>query len=92
MGVNKIGNAAVSWVNLQWVSYIAGVVAFILLVIFFFVPHWQSMKESERVFKEDFEETRQRIKDAHKEMDERSKEFDKQKSEIENFRKKNFQN
>ena len=81
-GVNKIGNAAVSWVNLQWVSYAIGLVAAILMIVFVFIPHWQDMK--------------QRIEEAHKDMDLRSKQFDKdfekQKNEIEAFRKKNFPN
>ena len=33
-GVNKIGNAAVSWVNLQWVSYAIGLVAVALMIVF----------------------------------------------------------
>lgn len=95
-GINKIGNAAVSWVNLQWVSYAVGVVAAILLVFFFFIPHWQSMKKSEEVFNKNFEATQKEIDEAHKDMELRSKKFDKdfekQKNEIEAFRKKNFPN
>jgi len=95
-GVNKIGNAAVSWVNLQWVSYVLGIVAVVLVVIFIFIPHWQDMKKSEEAFNKDFEATKQRIEEAHKDMDVRSKQFDKdfekQKNEMEAFRKKNFGN
>ena len=95
-GVNKIGNAAVSWVNLQWVSYAIGIVAVVLVVIFIFIPHWQDMKKSEEAFNKDFEATKQRIEEAHKDMDVRSKQFDKdfekQKNEMEAFRKKNFPN
>ena len=95
-GVNKIGNAAVSWVNLQWVSYAIGIVAVILMVVFVFIPHWQSMKKAEEAFHADFEKTQQRIDQAHKQMDARreqfDKDFDKQKREIDEFRKKNFPN
>ena len=42
-GVNKLGNAALSWVNLQWVSSAIGLVAAILLIVFFFIPHWLSL-------------------------------------------------
>ena len=95
-GINKIGNAAVSWVNLQWVSYAIGVVAVILMIVFVFIPHWQDIKKSEEAFNKDFETTRQRIEEAHKDMDIRSKQFDKdfekQKNEMEAFRKKNFPN
>ena len=95
-GINKIGNAAVSWVNLQWVSYAVGVVAAILLIFFFFIPHWQSMKKSEEVFNKNFEATKKEIDEAHKDMELRSKKFDKdfekQKNEMEAFRKKNFGN
>lgn len=95
-GVNKIGNAAVSWVNLQWVSYAVGLVAAILMIVFVFIPHWQDMKKSEEAFNKDFEATKQRIEEAHKDMDLRSKQFDKdfekQKKEMDEFRKKNFPN
>lgn len=95
-GVNKIGNAAVSWVNLQWVSYAVGLVAVALMIVFVFIPHWQDMKKSEEAFNKNFEATKQRIEDAHKDMDVRSKQFDKdfekQKKEMDEFRKKNFPN
>jgi predicted PurR-regulated permease PerM len=95
-GVNKIGNAAVSWVNLQWTSYAIGLVAVVLVVVFFFIPHWQDMKKSEEAFNKEFADTKQRIEDAHKDMDLRSKRFDedfeKQQREMEQFRKKNFPN
>ena len=95
-GVNKIGNAALSWVNLQWVSYAVGLVAVVLMIVFVFIPHWQDMKKSEEAFNKNFEATHQRIQDAHKDMDIRSKQFDKdfekQKKEMDEFRKKNFSN
>ena len=95
-GVNKIGNAAVSWVNLQWVSYAVGLVAAILALVFFFIPHWQDMQKSKEAFNKDFEATKQRIEDAHKDMDLRRKKFDedfeKQKKEMDTFRKQNFSN
>jgi hypothetical protein len=84
-GVNKIGNAAVSWVNLQWVSYAVGVVAVILVVIFIFIPHWQDMKK----FDEDFKVRSEEFKERSKQFD---KDFEKQKNEMEAFRKKNFPN
>jgi hypothetical protein len=84
-GVNKIGNAAVSWVNLQWVSYAVGVVAVALVVIFIFIPHWQDMKK----FDEDFKERSEEFKERSKQFD---KDFEKQKNEMEAFRKKNFPN
>jgi hypothetical protein len=95
-GVNKIGNAAVSWVNLQWLSYAVGLFAAALLVFYFFIPHWKSIKQSEEAFNKNFEATKKEIDEAHKDMDLRSKQFDKdfekQKNEMENFRKKNFPN
>ncbi len=93
-GVNKIGNAAVSWVNLQWVSYVVGLVVVVLMIVFVFIPHWQDMKKSEEAFKKNFEATHQRIEDAGKDIDERRKKFDKdfekKKIEIENFGNLNF--
>ena len=95
-GVNKIGNAALNWVNLQWVSYVVGFIAAGLIFFYFFIPHWQSMKKSEEAINKNFEATKQQIDQAHKEMDIRSKQFDKdfenQKKEMEAFRKKNFPN
>ncbi len=95
-GVNKLGNAAVSWVNLQWVSYAVGLVAAALLIVFFFIPHWQSMRKAEQAFQENFEKTKQFIDKSHKDMDDRrenfDKDFDKTKREMEEFRKKNFPN
>jgi len=95
-GVNKIGNAAVSWVNLQLVSYAVGLIAIALMIVFVFIPHWQNMKKSEEAFNKNFEATHQRIQDAHKDMDVRRKQFDKefekQKKEMDEFRKKNFPN
>lgn len=95
-GVNKIGNAAVSWVNLQWVSYGIGLVAVVLMIVFVFIPHWKDMKKSEEAFNKNFEATHQRIEDAGKDIDARSKQFDKdfdkQKTEMDDFRKKNFGN
>jgi len=40
-GVNQIGRAANRWVDLQWVSYAVGLIAFVLMVIFFFLPMWK---------------------------------------------------
>jgi flagellar biosynthesis/type III secretory pathway M-ring protein FliF/YscJ len=95
-GVNKIGNAALSWVNLQWVSYAVGLMAAALITFYIFIPHLQSMKKSEEAFNKNFETTKKEIEEAHKDMDIRSKEFDKdfekKKNEIEDFRKKNFGN
>ena len=95
-GVNKLGNAAVSWVNLQWVSYAVGMVAAALLIVFFFIPHWQSMRKAEQAFQENFEKTKQFIDKSHKDMDARRETFDKDidqtKREMEEFRKKNFPN
>jgi len=95
-GVNKIGNAAISWVNLQWVSYAVGLIAAVLLIFFFFIPHWQKMQKSEEAFNKNFEATKKEIDEAHKDMQIRSKQFDKdfekQKNEMEAFRKKNFPN
>lgn len=93
-GVNKIGNAAVSWVNLQWVSYVVGLVAAVLMIFFFFIPHWQDMKKSEEAFNKNFEATKQFIKQNHQDNDLRNKQFDKdfekQKKEMDQFQRKNF--
>jgi hypothetical protein len=95
-GVNKIGNAAVSWVNLQWVSYAVGLIAAVLLIVFFFIPHWQSMKKAEQAFHSNFEKNKEFIDKSSKDMDARrenfNKDFDKTKREMEEFRKKNFPN
>ena len=95
-GVNKIGNATNSWINLQWLSYIIGLIASVLILFFFIIPLWQDMKKSEAAFNKEFEATKQRIDEAHKDMDVRSKKFDedfeKKKREMEEFRKKNFPN
>ena len=95
-GVNKIGNASVSWVNLQWVSSAIAIVAVILIVVYVFIPIWQEIQNSKEQFNKDFEVTKQIIDDSHKDMDKRSKKFDeefeKQQKEMEAFRKKNFSN
>ncbi len=95
-GVNKIGNAALSWVNLQWVSYAVGLIAAALLIVFFFIPHWQSMGKAEQAFQSNFEKNRQIIDQVTKDMDSRrnnfDKDFEKSKREMEEFRKKNFPN
>jgi membrane protein insertase Oxa1/YidC/SpoIIIJ len=95
-GVNKIGNAAVSWVNLQWVSSVIALVAAILMIVYIFIPFWQDMQKSKEQFNKDFEATKQIIDNSHKNMDERRKKFDedfeKQQKEMDAFRKKNFTN
>ncbi len=95
-GVNKIGNAAVSWVNLQWFSSTIAIVAVILMVVYVFIPIWQEIQKSKEQFNKDFEVTKQIIDDSKKEMNKRSKKFDeefeKQQKEMEAFRKKNFSN
>lgn len=95
-GVNKIGNAAVSWVNLQWVSTAIAIVAVILMVMYVFIPIWQEIQKSKEQFNKDFEVTKQIIDDSRKEMNTRSKKFDeefeKQQKEMDAFRKKNFLN
>ena len=95
-GVNKIGNAAASWVNLQWVSSSIAIVAVILMVVYVFIPIWQEIQKSKEQFNKDFEVTKQIIDDSQKEMNKRSKKFDeefeKQQKEMEAFRKKNFSN
>jgi hypothetical protein len=75
-GVNKIGNAAVSWVNLQWVSYAVGIVVVALVIIFIFIPHWKDMQKFDEEFKQ-----------QSKQFD---KDFEKHKNEMEAFSKKNF--
>ena len=75
-GVNKIGNAAVSWVNLQWISYAVSLVAAILMIVFFFIPHWQDFDASSKQFDKDFDERRQDFDARSKQFD---KDFDKQK-------------
>jgi hypothetical protein len=67
-GVNKIGNAAVSWVNLQWVSTAVGLIAVVLLIIFFFIPHWQDMKKTEESFNKNFETAKKYINENGKGM------------------------
>ena len=95
-GVNQIGRAANRWVDLQWVSYGVGLIAFVLMVVFFFMPMWNDMRASRAEFDADFNATKQRIEKAHEDMDVRSKKFDedfeKQKKEMDAFRRKNFPN
>lgn len=95
-GVNQIGSAAKSWVNLQWVTTAVGLIAALLVFVFFFIPFWQDMRQSSKEFDEDFKATKQRIEQAHQDMDERHKKFDqefeKKSREMEEFRKKNFPN
>jgi len=95
-GVNQIGHAANSWVNLQWTTSAAGLIAVILMLVFIFVPFWQDMRKSEKGFDEQFKAAQQRIEQSHQDMDERSKKFDqhfeKQSREMDAFRKKNFPN
>lgn len=95
-GINKIGNAASRWVDLQWTSYVIGLIAAFLVLVFFIIPFWNDMKEDEAKFNAHFNETKQRIEQAHEDMDARSKKFDedfeKQKREMDAFRKKNFPN
>lgn len=95
-GVNHIGTAAKSWVNLQWITSAAGLVAVILMVVFIFIPFWQDMRKSEKEFNEDFKATKQQIEQAHQDMNLRRKKFDddfeKQSRDMDAFRKKNFPN
>jgi hypothetical protein len=95
-GVSHIGNAAKSWVNLQWMTSAVGFIAALLMVVFVFIPFWQDMRKSEKEFDEHFKATKQRIEQSHQDMDERSKkfdqDFDKQSREMDAFRKKNFPN
>ena len=95
-GVNHIGNAAKSWVNLQWITSAVGLVVALLVVVFIFIPFWQDMRKSEKEFNEDFKATKQQIEQAHQDMDVRRKKFDedfeKQSREMDAFRKKNFPN
>jgi hypothetical protein len=95
-GVNQIGTAAKSWVNLQWITSAAGLVAAILMAVFIFIPFWQDMRKSEKEFNEDFKATKQQIEQAHQDMNLRRKKFDddfeKQSRDMDVFRKKNFPN
>ena len=95
-GVNQIGTAAKSWVNLQWVSYVIGLIIALLAFIFIFVPFWQDMQKSEKEFDADFKATKAQIEKAHQDMDVSRKKFDedfeKQSREMDAFRKKNFPN
>jgi Short C-terminal domain len=95
-GVNQIGRAANRWVDLQWASYAVGLIASVLFLIFFFIPFWQDMKKDEAEFNAHFNQTKQQIEQAHEDLEKRSKKFDqdfeKQKQEMDAFRKKNFPN
>ena len=95
-GVNHIGTAAKSWVNLQWASYAIGLVISLLAIIFIFVPFWQDMRESEKEFDANFKATKEQIEKAHQDMDVSRKKFDedfeKKSREMDAFRKKNFPN
>jgi uncharacterized membrane-anchored protein YhcB (DUF1043 family) len=95
-GVNKIGNAAVSWVNLQWVSSVIALLVGIFMMVYFFIPIWQDINKSKERFNKEFEASKQVINDSQKEMDKRSKKFDedfeKQQKEMDAFRKKSFPN
>lgn len=95
-GVNQIGRAANRWIDLQWVSYVVGLIAIILMVIFFFIPLWNDIQTTRTEFDADFKSTRLRIEKAREDMDAKSKKFDedfeKQKNEMDAFRRKNFPN
>ncbi len=95
-GVNQLGTAAKSWVNLQWITSAIGLVAAILVLFFFIIPLWQDMRKSEKEFDEHFKATQKQIEQAHEDMSTRRKKFDedfeKQSKEMEAFRKKNFPN
>jgi cytochrome c-type biogenesis protein CcmH/NrfG len=95
-GVNHFGNAAKSWVNLQWVTSAVGLITAVLMVVFVFIPFWQDMRKSEKEFDEHFKATQQRIEQSHQDMDVRRNKFDedfeKQSREMDAFRKKNFGN
>ena len=95
-GVNQIGSAAKSWVNLQWITSALGFIVVILMVVFVFIPFWQDMRKSEKEFDEHFKATQQQIEQSHQDMDVRRKKFDedfeKQSREMDAFRKKNFPN
>jgi hypothetical protein len=95
-GVNQIGKAANRWVNLQWVSYGVGLIAVVLMVVFFFIPLLDDIRTSRAEFDVDFKATNKRIEKAREDMDARSKKFDedfeKQKKEMDAFHKKNFPN
>ncbi len=95
-GVNQLGTAAKSWVNLQWITSAVGLVAAIVVLFFFIIPLWQDMRKSEKEFDEHFKATQKQIEQAHEDMSTRRKKFDedfeKQSKEMEAFRKKNFPN
>ena len=49
-GINKIGNAASRWVDLQWISYVISLIASLLVLFFFIIPFWNDMNENEAKF------------------------------------------
>ena len=95
-GVNLIGKAANRWVDFNITTYVIGAIGAGLVFFFFILPQWQDMKRQQADFDASFKATKQKIDAAHKDMDERGKKFDqdfeKQKREMDEFRKKNFSN
>ena len=95
-GVNQLGSAAKSWVNLQWITSLSGLVLAVLAIVFVFIPYWQDVRKRQSEFDASFQATKRQIDQAHQDMDVRGKKFDddfeKKSKEMDDFRKKNFPN
>jgi hypothetical protein len=95
-GVNQLGSAAKSWVNLQWATSAIGLILALLAIVFIFIPFWQDIRKRQNEFDASFQATKQQIDKAHQDMDVSRKKFDddfeKKSKEMDAFRKKNFPN
>ncbi len=93
-GVNQIGRAANRWVDLQWAGYAVGLIGAVLVLFFFILPLWRDIQNQRAAFDVDFNATKLRIEKSQEEMDSRTKkfheDFEKQRREMDAFRKKNF--
>ena len=95
-GVNQMARAANRWVDLQWVAYGIGLVGAGLVLFLFILPLWKDIQNRRTAFDAEFNAAKQSIEKSHEDMDSRTKKFDedfeKQKKEMDAFRKKHFPN
>jgi len=77
-GANFLGKAAYNYVNFTIVSSVVGVILFVVIFLFFFLPHWNKLEADNVIFS----------KKIQHDMEEFDKDFEKRKSEFDNSFKK----